>query len=978
MAQYPEAKFTSTINRYFKRWLIAVFDYIKPFSLILHKVIETLLGVQFKSKKRSDFNSANSGLHAITQKADWTKIIASLLMACFLVLINLTDTLRLPELLVYDKLVFHSYAKPQSNHVLLLQVEPLEQISTPEFIDAIMQGLLAQSPSKIVLMHPLKAFDQNQLKKWLGHHQIVYAPTVNKRLEDGGAVGYQYEEIPSTAPPLGFTLPSTSSFGITRTTPLELETDRETLTAFQTLIARTDSSAQTDSSARPNSNGDSIFINFNQGSQPIPKYDAEKLILHGVIEDLVRDKVVLITPPIKNVTTGLTTPYNNYAEPLAPSLVQAMALNTLINQTDIAMLEPWQTAIVCLVLFFFYLFTFQWLNIRLGVIIIITSSALLLLIDWYLVSFHYFYLPVFSFIVSIIAALSTAIPLLRITEQSIIETLRFDILSLLKSKKTPHSFYQVDDPWNHIIVFINQHLLLNRSILLERVENDHRVKEIKSLGCSISDIAERRRDYQRYPYNQSLQQQIPLDLENRHYFKESFEGEKQYLIPLRFGEEVLGFWAFTVIPDNHWDQKKFFSNINIFAKQIAHLIHNRQTFTYEDQINSKLVTKLLNFNLGLNDHKALKTAVDGLEHRLRVMEGIFDGMSSAAILYDLFGQIVSSNHLMDQLARESHFSIYDLTSLDLISQACGISQDEAKRRLRHVVMHSASIDLPLADLIESRQYLLRIRPIKPHYQTTSAVNDNALPFELSGILFEFINVTPIQQRFTTDIVAYENLYSILRNDLSSLSLCQLQLSLSPDSNQQLMTQMSQTLQHSSEILSNAEKLLNDASNNQAPTGKLLHPLPILKRALLDFKEPTAQAKLSFNTVLPAFTSLIFIAEDALDYLLKQSLNLLIDDAIPETDIKITLIEQQRQDDIMHSGSIMIMMSNSGYGIPQKELSAPRVDTSYIETDSLSLFKKAVTEVQSWKVNVVSTSEVGSGFEINIELPVINFYKSAET
>ncbi|UZE94845.1 sensor histidine kinase [Alkalimarinus alittae] len=924
-----------------------------------------MLGFPFKSKKRSNVKDANSVLQSITQKADWTKIIAALLMASFLVLINLSGSLRLPELLVYDKLVFNSYATPQSNHVLLLQVAPQEQNSSPDFIAGIMQRLLPLSPSKIVLMHSLTEFDQTQLKKWLGHEQVMYAPIVNRTLEDGGVVGYQYEALIPSASPLGFALPATSSFGITRSIPLELVTNGETLTGFQSVIT------QTDRQANP------LVINFNQGSQPIPRYNAEKLISVGMIEELVKDKIILITPPLNNITTGLTTPYNNYAEPLSPSLVQAMALNTLINQTDIGMLKPWQTAMVCVLLFFFYLFTFQWLTIRLGIIIIFTSAISLLLIDWYIVSFHYFYLPVFSFIVSIIAALSTAIPLHRITEQNIIETLRFNILSQLKSKKTPHSFYQVEDPWNQIIVFINQHLLLNRSILLERVENDHRVKEIKSLGCSISDIAERRRDYQRYPYDQSLLQQIPLDLENRHYFKESFEGEKQYLIPLRFAEEVLGFWAFTVIPDDNWDQNKFFSNINIFAKQIAHLIHNRKTFNYEDRINRKLVTKLLNFNLGMNNHKSLKTAVDGLDHRLRVMEGIFDGMSSAAILYDLFGQIMSSNQLMDQLALESHLSIYDLTSLDLITQACGISQDEARRRLRHVVMNSASVDLPLADLIESRQYLLRIRSIKPQPQTTGSINDSSLPFELLGILFEFINVTPIQQRFTTDIVAYENLYSILRNDLSSLSLCQLQLSLSPDADQKLMTQISQTLQHSSEILSNAETLLNDAANNQAPTGKLLHPLPLLKRALLEFKEPAAQAKISFNTALPSFTSLIFIAEDALDSLLRHSLNLLVNDAIPDTEIKVTLIEQQRQDDLMHDGSILITMSNSGYGIPQKELAAPRIDTSYIETDALSLFKKAVTEVHQWAVTVDSASEVGSGFEITIVLPVINFYKPAE-
>jgi CHASE2 domain-containing sensor protein len=926
-----------------------------------------LLGFKFNSNNTGNLSDSR-GLQAIVQRVDWTKIIVSLLMASFVVFINLSDTLRLPELLVYDKLVFHSYDKPQQNHVLLLEVSSQELNRSPKLMSIVIDRLLARSPQQIIVMNSLNQLDRSQQQEWLKNEQISYTPLVYSILQDGDILDYEYAttNTPNAAQAAGFSLPALSSFGITRAMPLEVSTREGILQSFQAKLTKNDAQ-----------NSNSIYINFNQGTAPTPRYQASRLLESGIIDELVKDKVVLITLPLDNITTGLTTPKNNYIEPLSPDLIQAMALNSLINQSDIGMLKPWQAAIVCFLLFILYLFAFQWLNIRFGTVVIVASGIAFLLIDWYLLSFHYFYIPAFSFIVSIVAALLTAIPLHRIREQSVIDTLHLDILSQLKSKKTPHSFYQVDDPWNQIIVFINQHLLLSRSILLERIENDHRVREIKSLGCSIDDIAEQRRDYTRFPYDKSLQQQIPLDLDNRHYFKQSFEGEKQFLIPLRFAEEVLGFWAFTVIPEDHWDQNKFFSDINVFAKQIGLLIHNRKAFNYEDSINSKLLTQLLNFNLGSGNHKSLKSAVDGISHRLRIMEGIFDGMSSAAMLYDLFGQIISSNHLMEQLARQSHLSIYDLTSLDLIAQACGICKDEARSRLRHVAMNAASIDLPLSELIDNRQYLLRIRSIKPKIQTTATLNDHDLPFELLGILFEFINVTPIQQRFTTDIIVYENLYSMLRNDLSVLSLCQLQLSLSPASDQKLMAQMNQTLKHSTEIVTNAETLLNDTSSKLASTGKLLQPLELLKRTLIELKEPADQAKLSFNTLLPTFSSLIFIDEDELASLLTQSFRLLIEDAVPDTEIQLFFKEFERTDKLLHNGKIMITISNVGYGMPQAELNAERKDTSYIEADTLSLFKKAVMNVSPWQVIVTNTSQVGTGFEINIELPIINFYKTIE-
>jgi CHASE2 domain-containing sensor protein len=925
-----------------------------------------LLGFPFKNSNLTRILNASGNLQAVAQRADGRKILVSLLMASFVVFINVSGILRLPELLVYDALVFHSYDKPQQNHVLLLETSYQQLNYSDERVNDVIDRLLSHTPKQIIIMHSLNQLDQTQQLKWLKHENVSYAPRVYATLQDGGEIGYQYDSSSSlqSQPPLGFSLPALSSFGITRAIPLVISSNEQALQSFQAALTKDN---PTKSSA--------IYINFNQGTAAIPRYQAQKLLEVGIIDELVKDKITLIVPPSDYSTGGLTTPKNNYIEPLSHYLVQAMALNTLINKSDISMLKPWQSAAACFILFILYLLIFQWLNIRFVSVIILISATTLFLIDWYLLSFHYYYLPIFSFIISILAALLTAIPLHRIKEQSVIDTLRLDILAQLKSKKTPNSFYQIEDPWNQIIVFINQHLLLNRSILLERVENDHRVKEIKSLGCSILDIAEMRRDYTRHPYDKSLQQQIPLDLENRHYFKKSFEGEKQFLVPLRFAEEVLGFWAFTVIPDDHWDQNKFFSDINTFAKQIGLLIHNRKAFNYEDSINSKLLTQLLNFNLGSSNHKSLKSAVDGIGHRLKIMEGIFDGMSSAAILYDLFGQIISSNYLMSQLARESHLPIYECTSLDLISQACSITKDDARGRLRHVAMNSASIDLPLSNLIENRQYLLRIRSIKPQVQSAATLNDDAHPFELLGILFEFINITPIQQRFTTDIVVYENLYAMLRNDLSSLSMCQLQLSLAPDTNQPLLTQMNQILQHCTAIVTNAEKLLDEKSNNTS-TGKLIHPLELLKRSLVELKAPIKQAKLSINSKLPSFSSLIFIDEDELYNLLQQSLHLLIDDAIPDTHIDI-LFKEQQSDELVDRGCIMITMRNTGYGMPQKELNAERKDTSYIEADSLSLFKKSIMSLSSWHVIVTSTSQVGMGFEINIELPVINFNPTIE-
>ena len=113
----------------------------------------------------------------------------------------------------------------------------------------------------------------------------------------------------------------------------------------------------------------------------------------------------------------------------------------------------------------------------------------------------------------------------------------------------PPDFYELDEHWAQVISFIDQTLNLNRVIFLEKVKGDHRVREVQALRCSLQDIDERRRDYERVPYSDAIAEGGPVRLERRLFFKGPGDGSaEQYLVPLVFGGEVQGFWAFDVDP----------------------------------------------------------------------------------------------------------------------------------------------------------------------------------------------------------------------------------------------------------------------------------------------------------------------------------------------------------------------------------------------------------------------------------------------
>lgn len=308
------------------------------------------------------FNSKKLGLHidsptniqASPQRADWAKISVSLFVACIIVIVSFTEIFRLPELLTYDKFVYFSYEKAQKNHVLLLEVEQQDLTQQPDLLTNIINDLLTKNPKHILLMNPLEKFNGKQIQSWLKSERVDYVPTVFRTSLDGGAADFKYNSSKAlqSTPPLGFALPADSNLGITRTAPLSLSlSNGQKVESFQSVL--TEISSQTTAS---------IYINFNQGAAPIPRYQGQKLLDVGIIEELVKDKTVLVIPAPNDFMPGLVTPKNNYAEPLLPYYTQAMMLNSLLNESEISMLKTWQTSIICFVIFIAFLFSFQWLN----------------------------------------------------------------------------------------------------------------------------------------------------------------------------------------------------------------------------------------------------------------------------------------------------------------------------------------------------------------------------------------------------------------------------------------------------------------------------------------------------------------------------------------------------------------------------------------------------------------------------------------
>ena len=119
------------------------------------------------------------------------------------------------------------------------------------------------------------------------------------------------------------------------------------------------------------------------------------------------------------------------------------------------------------------------------------AGVMLVLHRWHLL------LPLFEWVAMQVFCVVYMLSIERLREESLILKMSADLNARLSKKVLPPSFFQTQDPWDKLHSFINQQLNLRRSIFLTKVPSDHRVEAIHALNCSIEDIKEMRRDFQR-------------------------------------------------------------------------------------------------------------------------------------------------------------------------------------------------------------------------------------------------------------------------------------------------------------------------------------------------------------------------------------------------------------------------------------------------------------------------------------------------
>lgn len=707
------------------------------------------------------------------------------------------------------------------------------------------------------------------------------------------------------------------------------------------------------------------FFNFSIRPNLLPNITSQQALNGDLIQSLVTGKIVFIqVSPSQRyerfyAADSIEQEYLSYVE------MQALAIETVIHDLNLETLPLWITAIGLLCAYFAAFFLLQLFNSN-GILLFEGVQLVVALVLAYLLFIGVqLVFPFGEFFLTQLIALLQFLISERRRESRILSSRTAKLQVRLNQRMLPRSFLQAEDPWKNLHVFIDQHLHMRRSILLDRVEQDHRLVAIHSLNCTVNDIEERRRDFQRSPYSDAIETQRPHRIGPKHYFKDTTEHEVEYVVPLLFAGEVMGFWALTVEPDDSWNPKNFEENLMSFARELSELLFHRSKFIKWRTKESRWLRKVINLNYAVNEHRQLDSAIELLERRLGLLQNVFSRNSSALVLYNLFGQVLTSNQKMDKIAQALDLKFFTMSAHDLLVSLTGESSARIKKLLLQITLHHRTIEWPISSSKLESDYILRVLPIEREVVNRS---EEMSPFLLAGILFEFVDVHSVQQVIESKRELHRYYFDLLETEFDKIKNLTSQLAhASEEVRIEQVTQINAILDKTAKLSTTVERMLDiqQHSNEVFP----INPTQMVQNSLRKHSKELENKNIKVDNDWPEIPALAMVSVEQTKQLIDAILALLIKDAdTTQGEIKVAVSSCSIKDKCHR---IEINFTNKGYGVPPDRLESLHKLSSielFSERNDLFTILYLARQVGAWGAELELSTQLGEGFNLKLSLP----------
>ncbi|MDQ6962836.1 MAG: CHASE2 domain-containing protein [Mariprofundaceae bacterium] len=735
-----------------------------------------------------------------------------------------------------------------------------------------------------------------------------------------------------------------SQLGVYRTQQTEIEVKGVAYPVLESLVA---------SNIRDLSDLDhsTYHINFTMRSYQLPKIRFKRVLEGGLIAEMVTGKSVLVGLSDQRAMVGLHTPISHHEETLSLLEYQSFALHTLLTDQVIVFTSESYLFVLLCVLVILVLILYQWLDHAMIGMFTFSMIVAYLGLAWFLLSYQHVWIPVSEMIAAQLLILFGLARYQNTIKEKEMKYLLLKTSSKLTNEFASKNFYSSDEHWVQIINMVNQTLDLNRIIFLERVTGDHRVHEVASLHCHLDDLAEPRRDYERTPYSTAIAENGPLRVE-KPYFKNIEEGEVQFLTPLIFAGDVMGFWAFGVGEKSMQQTPSFYRLVKNYAQQIAELLYHREKYQSSERAGRRVVSQYMNLEVGNSLFSSLKSTLLLMEKKLLTLEQVLHGLDESVMMYDLFGHVMQVNKNTETIFQDTSINLFEQSALSMLMATTGMTLAEAQRTLRHVILDHQSVHLK-ADALQgiAPNMMISIHALINEGNEHQAQVSSSPQDEVKGMIFEF-----------HDEQKEENLNKLKWH--LAMHTNQHVLKQAKDMHTILKTSDAEQrhgfhhARHIAKMVFATQKMLRVDENEKSVLSFPIDSNLCLQDALARLSRHVEDKDIALN-VHVSDLNLVFSESEQLKKLFSYLFRLFLDDAVENSQLSIKASH--------HDGGVLYECHNQGFGIPNDRLQAYLYGEELPETDQYRLLRRYVSYVSLWEGKIDVQSQVGKGFKVKIWL-----------
>lgn len=708
----------------------------------------------------------------------------------------------------------------------------------------------------------------------------------------------------------------------------------------------------------PKFNYEPFLIDFRGGPGSLPRLALSRLLSDDLISELVKGRCVLVGSKQPATLPGLYTPTGKDQATMSNLEYQGQALNSLLSGRTITVPSNTSRYFILLITVLCYTWLYHWGSIN------ITWWLTVFLIGIFgaggLVSF----VGVGTWLPPTEVVLCQAILLLSIVRRRALnltdslKQLIADSTTNLRDKYWPVHLDPSNTSWSLLANMIHQTLDLNKLIFLEADRGNSRLREMFALHCSLNDIAERRRDHGRAPYSDAVNAKGPIAVQG--YLKTKDEKERQYLIPLIFCDELLGFWAIGIDASKIANIPNFDGVLRDYTSRISELLHDKKKATSPSG-------DLSGINLGApvdeaeDSHKDLSSTLGLLQQRLGSLDILINSLNSGIIVYDIFGRILQINEVMLLMLKKENLVPFEMTALDMIMSLSDYDISRARKLLRRVIVDNDQVSFPVTFRSNKRsRFLMNLKPLVESSNEASSAQQSKR--KTKSILCELVETTTMAMVYEMKSRLTERLCLQIRNDLAPIDLS---WSMLQDTNLQLedrklLAEVIQSkMRKSVTTLSECQQYLATDADVDELDRFPVDPKAPLELALEELKTSLGRQAVTFQVNQPHFVSYVFASTDKLKDLLKAILLVLSKDATDDSNILVRLTES---DDV-----VAFDFSNMGFGIPNELLQQYLFGDQPVASTELQTVADGTRWVEAWGGTMEAFSDVGVGMHFTVHL-----------